>query len=144
MVEQTRDQDTVARVGGDEFVIVLNDLSDRRRLMRIAARLIEQLEVPIPFEGHTCHISGSIGITLTRDYDAPDAATMMNDADAALYAAKRAGRGCARLFEDGMTTVPDETAAEAPAAPVARAKPPHQVVRPSGQDVQASAGTGNA
>ena len=139
MVEHTRDQDTVARVGGDEFVILFNDLTDRRRLMRVGARLIEALEEPIPFEGHSCHISASIGITLTTAYSSPEASVMMNDADAALYASKRAGRGCARLFEEGMSALPSDASEEPTVAPGSRPKPTHRVIRPLKEDHRPSA-----
>lgn len=94
MVEEVRKDDTVARVGGDEFVLILTGMQKRETLSRIASRLIERLEQPIPFAGQECRISASIGIVLSVDYDPPQAPRVLEDADEALYASKRRGRAC--------------------------------------------------
>jgi len=94
LVDATRERDTAARVGGDEFVLIFPGLSDRARLSRVARRLIAQLGRPIPYQGRECRISASMGTTLSVNYAHPDAETMLADADAALYASK--GRGRAR------------------------------------------------
>ncbi len=91
--EETRQGDTVARVGGDEFAVILQGLVDRAALTRIAERLIARLSVPIPFDGRPCRISASIGIALSTDYARPDPGRILGDADTALYASKHAGRG---------------------------------------------------
>lgn len=93
LVEETRAEDTVARVGGDEFVLILTRLTDADRVHDIAGRMIARLECPIPFADHMCRISGSAGSALSCDYAQPSRARMMEDADIALYAAKRDGRG---------------------------------------------------
>ncbi|MEC7760815.1 MAG: GGDEF domain-containing protein [Pseudomonadota bacterium] len=92
LFEETREEDAVARVGGDEFVLLFIGLTDRKRLSAIAGRIIRRLEVPIPFDGKPCQISGSIGLVLSTQYDMPDADRIMADADTALYASKEAGR----------------------------------------------------
>ncbi len=94
MVEEVRKDDTVARIGGDEFVLVLTGALDRETLSRVACRLIERLEQPIPFEGRECVISASVGIVLSEDYDATTSMQILQDADEALYASKHKGRGC--------------------------------------------------
>jgi len=107
MVRETRDKDTVARVGGDEFVLILADLQDKTRLKSIARRLIDRLEEPIPFEGEPCQISASIGIALSAQRPRDEISQLVSDADEALYAAKRAGRACFRFFEpDKMRRLP--------------------------------------
>jgi len=93
MVDEIRGNDTVIRAGGDEFVLIFNNLSDRGILAEISGRLIAKLEQPIPFNGQECKISASIGATLSCEYSAPDIDQMMGDADLALYAAKDQGRG---------------------------------------------------
>lgn len=95
---ETRPSDTVARVGGDEFVLVFSMLTDRAALVKIAERIITKLSEPLEFEGNECRISASIGISLSTDYALPDPDRMQSDADHALYASKKAGRGQARVF----------------------------------------------
>jgi len=99
MVEDIRGNDTVIRTGGDEFVLIFNNLSDRGILAEIADRLIAKLEQPIPFNGQECKISASIGATLSCDYSKPDIDQMMSDADVALYAARDRGRGCHVIYD---------------------------------------------
>lgn len=109
MVDCTRSTDTVARVGGDEFVLIIDGRVSRAKLKDIANRLIEQLEEPIPFGGQMCNISASIGTVVSSAGTRKDAAQLLHEADVALYAAKRAGRACHFFFEPGMDSVdPDE------------------------------------
>ncbi len=89
-----RGSDTVARIGGDEFILVFEGLVEVDRLRVIAERIVAELEEPVPHEGRICRISASIGITLSTSYDRPDADRMIADADAALYRSKLAGRAC--------------------------------------------------
>lgn len=98
LLSETRQGDTVARVGGDEFVIVLPGLVDPSRLDAIARRIITRLAEPILHDGHPCKVSASIGMTVSTAYDYPQPDRMLSDADEALYAAKHAGRGQARVF----------------------------------------------
>ncbi len=102
MVAETRETDTVARVGGDEFVLVFDRLEDRVRLDAIAERLIASITAPIPFEGRLCQVSASIGSALYDGLTEIDAAGLFKEADAALYAAKRAGRGRHFLFDSDL------------------------------------------
>lgn len=94
MTGQVRADDVIARVGGDEFVFVLLGADATEGVVNAAARLISKIEEPILRDGHVCHVSASIGATLSRFYEAADIPRMMADADQALYAAKAAGRGC--------------------------------------------------
>ena len=94
---ETRAGDTVARVGGDEFLMIFPGVSDATRLRKVAERMIAGVVKPIPFEGRDCRVSASIGMTLSANYDWPEASRMLADSDAALYSAKRGGRSIAVL-----------------------------------------------
>ncbi len=92
--DELRHSDLAARVGGDEFLVMIHECSDRDALGAIATRLIAELERPIPFEDTTCQISASIGIATVADYPStPSIDDMLADTDMALYKAKRTGRG---------------------------------------------------
>ncbi len=103
MVDCTRQSDTVARVGGDEFVLIFNDLRDARQLDGLAERLIAELEVPIPYGGKECKISASAGTTLSVWHEGTvTAAQILNESDIALYAAKGSGRARHCFYKKGM------------------------------------------
>jgi diguanylate cyclase (GGDEF)-like protein len=93
LTQTIRKDDLAARVGGDEFVALFPGLTDRGALARLAARLVEGIAEPVDFHGTACRVAASIGIAVA-DGPLPDGvAPLMAEADAALYAAKRAGRG---------------------------------------------------
>ena len=92
MIKMTREADTVIRIGGDEFLLIFPGLTGKGALQAVARRLLARLRRPIPFQGTPCHVSASIGIARSVDYDHPDPVRMLADADAALYTSKRAGR----------------------------------------------------
>ncbi|WP_299904691.1 diguanylate cyclase [uncultured Paracoccus sp.] len=94
---ETRSNDTVARVGGDEFVLILPGMTATAPLERLAQRIIAEIERPILLEKGECLISVSIGITLSSLYDPPVAEALLADADAALYRSKHAGRARASI-----------------------------------------------
>lgn len=102
VVDETRSEDTVARVGGDEFVLIFPGLPDHATLERVARRVISHLKKPIPFEGAMCNISASIGTVLSSDYEVPTAEQLLADADVALYASKHAGRSCHSFYVDEL------------------------------------------
>lgn len=112
LTEETRRGDTVARVGGDEFVLLLPGVRSRTPLARVAERIIARLSEPVMFEGNPCRIAASIGATLSLDYDTPDADTMLMHADRALYASKREGRGRLTTANPSLASAKDRRAAE--------------------------------
>ncbi|MCU4654034.1 GGDEF domain-containing protein [Roseibacterium sp. SDUM158016] len=91
--EEMRRMDLAARVGGDEFLVILRETVASDALAAAAARLIRRIETPVAFEGALCRVSASIGIATTDAYDhRPTADRLIADTDAALYRAKEAGR----------------------------------------------------
>jgi diguanylate cyclase (GGDEF)-like protein len=95
-----RDNDLMARLGGDEFGIVLPELPSQDVALRIADRLLEELETPVSVEGLALDVSGSIGIALFPT-QANDAEALLRRADVAMYAAKENGGGY-ELYDDDM------------------------------------------
>jgi diguanylate cyclase (GGDEF)-like protein len=95
--EQLRAEDCAARIGGDEFVLIVAGRTDPRTLQGIAERIIARIQEPMLFEDRIARVSASIGIVRSVDFGATDAPRLIAAADRALYAAKHAGRGRAVL-----------------------------------------------
>ena len=92
-----REGDTVARFGGDEFAVFLNDVASPDDVAPIAKKLLEALVPPFMIDGHEFFIAGSIGISLYPD-DGIDPNILITLADSAMYKAKRSGKNCIRLY----------------------------------------------
>ena len=96
----TRDSDTVARIGGDEFVLLAEDVSDVADCASLANRVIQVLAQPLEVQGHQVTLSGSVGVALYPEHG--DRMKLVQNADAAMYTAKRAGGNTYALFESRM------------------------------------------
>ncbi|MBF0304417.1 MAG: sensor domain-containing diguanylate cyclase [Alphaproteobacteria bacterium] len=95
-----RKVDTVARVGGDEFVVIAESITSVEDAGVVARKILESLREPIAFRTHECRIGCSIGISLFPEHgDDPD--TLCRTADSAMYAVKAAGRNDFRIFRPG-------------------------------------------
>ena len=102
-----RAEEFVGRLGGDEFLVVCRDVADGHQAKLIAQRFIDAIRQPISVDGREHVISTSVGIATSRDAQ-PDASTLMQEADLAMYAAKRAGRGQVALFDQQLRIHADQ------------------------------------
>lgn len=88
---QLRSEDTIARVGGDEFMLICPDLQAAEDAAKVAAKLVNALAAPFELDGHAASVSASIGIALFPDHGQQDKA-LIEQADRAMYRAKALGR----------------------------------------------------
>jgi diguanylate cyclase (GGDEF)-like protein/PAS domain S-box-containing protein len=95
--------DTIARLGGDEFAVLIDDLDAPNQAGLVAQRILDALGDPMQLPDREVAIGASIGIAFA---DGPDTASdlLLSHADAAMYRAKREGKGCYRVFEAAMHT----------------------------------------
>lgn len=98
-----RGGDTVARFGGDEFVVLCEDVTGASEVTAVAQRIQGALGAPLELAGSPVHVTASIGITLSLDGD-ESADGLLRDADAAMYRAKESGRNRAEIFDSAMRT----------------------------------------
>jgi diguanylate cyclase (GGDEF)-like protein/PAS domain S-box-containing protein len=91
LVNCVRAEDTVARMGGDEFTILLSDLQDPRGASNVAQKVLEAVRHPVHVDVHELYVTTSIGIAIFPD-DGADAETLLKNADRAMYRAKELGR----------------------------------------------------
>ncbi len=99
-----RETDTVSRQAGDEFLLILPDLSELEFVNLVANRIIEQLAQPFTIDGNALSISCSMGIAIYPE-DASDVETLVKNADVAMYNAKRAGRNTFRFYAENMNAM---------------------------------------
>jgi diguanylate cyclase (GGDEF)-like protein/PAS domain S-box-containing protein len=98
-----REQDTVARMGGDEFIVVLSELEGRGHATDVASRIVEALNAPFDIKGHRLTVTPSIGIAIYPD-DGDRADLLIKHADAAMYHAKERGRNNFQFYEPRFST----------------------------------------
>ena len=96
---QLRKSDTVAREGGDEFLVLLEEVGSAQNAARVAAKLLHSLGQPHDIEGHSLHCSGSIGVAMYPD-DGDSADELIKHADAAMFDSKGDGRNQVHFFSE--------------------------------------------
>ncbi|HEV3230467.1 MAG TPA: EAL domain-containing protein [Solirubrobacteraceae bacterium] len=95
-----RASDTVARVGGDEFIVFCEDIVNEMAAVELVERINATLRAPFWLKGRERHITASVGIAIASAGDTPD--VLLRNADAAMYRAKERGRDRFELFDEGM------------------------------------------
>jgi diguanylate cyclase (GGDEF)-like protein len=107
LASQVRQEDTLARLGGDEYILLMEGDVDLRDLSRVAEKLLDTFRDPFRVDDHDLYATGSIGLSLYPD-DAENTDQLMRNSDAAMYQAKQAGRNTYRFFSPQLA----EAAAE--------------------------------
>ncbi|SDN85613.1 PAS domain S-box-containing protein/diguanylate cyclase (GGDEF) domain-containing protein [Halomonas shengliensis] len=102
LAQVLRRGDTLARFGGDEFVILLNGLKEEVQALEVAERLLELVARPYRIEGHELHLTASIGIAVSADDGTPPM-ELIQQADMAMYRAKQHGRNAYQWFTPEIT-----------------------------------------
>jgi diguanylate cyclase (GGDEF)-like protein/PAS domain S-box-containing protein len=101
ILRSVREVDTVARMGGDEFTVLLTDLSAEGDAQNVCERIVEEVGKPVQLGQDTVYVGASVGIGFYPE-DGRDASAIQKHADIAMYAAKEAGRGQVRVFKPEM------------------------------------------
>lgn len=99
--QSLRAQDTISRIGGDEFVIILEDLNDEIDVANMARQLMEVIAKPLNINGHEIVTSGSVGVSFFPK-DGGDAEVLLKNADAAMHRAKESGRNTIEFFSEEL------------------------------------------
>lgn len=124
LTSSVREADTVSRHGGDEFLILLDEVADASDAVRVADKVIAALGVPLRVDDEVLRLKASIGISIFPD-DGVDADTLIDRADAAMYLAKR--RGVGSFVVHGKQAPTSELGLESsPPRPPSAAPPPSQ------------------
>jgi diguanylate cyclase (GGDEF)-like protein len=97
-----RPGDTAARFGGDEFIVLLEDIAGAEDAIRAAERIVNELRDPLVLVGQEVSVGASIGIALSRPADVAGDGNLLRNADAAMYAAKQGGKATYRVFDPSM------------------------------------------
>ncbi|TVP43522.1 MAG: EAL domain-containing protein [Halomonas sp.] len=105
--ECTRDTDTICRQGGDEFVVLLSEIEKPQDAVRIAEKILNALAAPYRIGHHELRITTSIGISLYPDHGV-DTFTLLNNADTAMYHAKKSGDNHSQLFRADMNALREQ------------------------------------
>ena len=107
LVGLLRGVDTIARTGGDEFMVILSGLSSTRDAAKIAQRVLDGFSDPFLVEGHEIFVSTSIGVSF-YPADGADTETLVKHADAAMYRAKEHGRNSCQFFTRSLSEAANE------------------------------------
>ena len=99
-----RESDTAARIGGDEFVILLPTIETKPNARKVGEKILHALNQPFELAGHTLQISSSIGIAVYPEHGRNEK-LLIKSADIAMYHAKQGGRNNVKVYQTGMQAV---------------------------------------
>jgi diguanylate cyclase (GGDEF)-like protein len=103
LCEAIRPSDTIARFGGDEFVVLCEDINEAHDAVAVGQRIVAAASEPFMLDGREMFVSASVGVALAIDCEATPE-TLLRDADAAMYRAKERGRGRVEVFDEALRT----------------------------------------
>jgi diguanylate cyclase (GGDEF)-like protein len=103
LCDAIRPSDTIARFGGDEFVVLCEDITDARDAVTVGERIVAAASHPFTLEGREMYVSASVGVAVAVDSDATPE-TLLRDSDAAMYRAKERGSGRVEVFDEALRT----------------------------------------
>lgn len=104
-----RKRDIVSRMGGDEFMIVIEDINIRNAAQNVASKLLTALNQLIPVEGHMLTVAASVGIAIFPEHGS-DANTLLKNSDVAMYHAKERGKGRFEFYSEELAREREEQA----------------------------------
>jgi len=101
LIKHTRSSDTLARHGGDEFIILIEDLKRVENITKVVEPIFSEFKKPFVLNGQVRFVTTSIGISIYPD-DGEDVNTLLKNADIAMYLAKKEGKNTYHLYEPAM------------------------------------------
>ncbi len=96
-----REGDVIGRMGGDEFVVLVEEVAEATQVAEVAKKVLEMATRPFQFQGRECGVTASIGISIYPD-DGKDAQTLLKNADIAMYLVKQQGKNSFRFYSPQM------------------------------------------
>lgn len=106
LIKTLRNSDTLARSGGDAFVIIMGGAVSNADIKLICGRMISAMQAPFEVQGHTLHISASVGVAVYPEHG-EDEDALLDHADAAMYRAKETGKACCVVYDSVQIGQPE-------------------------------------